>query len=92
MPLTANAHHEQLLQYMPVHEAAIAAYTPLTGAYVIFEHNEQFLFAYNTWRRQWELPSGGIEPGESPRQCSLPVFFFKTGVWGLAPILNGSPF
>lgn len=43
---------------------------PLTWTMVVARHGEGYVSAYNFNRNQWELPSGGIEPGESPEDCA----------------------
>ena len=43
---------------------------PLTWTMVVARHGDGYVSAYNFSRHQWELPSGGIEPGESPEDCA----------------------
>lgn len=43
----------------------------LSSSTVIMLHNRSLLFGWNTWRKQWELPSGHIEDGELPNQTAI---------------------
>ena len=43
----------------------------LSSSTVIMLHNHSMLFGWNTWRKQWELPSGHIEDGELPNQTAI---------------------
>jgi len=45
-------------------------YGPLTGCMVVVMCKGQCLIAYNRWRKQWELPAGGIEEGEGLEVCA----------------------
>jgi len=44
---------------------------PITASVVILEFEQEYLFGFNINRRQWELPGGRIEPGETPRECAF---------------------
>ena len=55
-----------------------ALYRPITGSLILLALNEKYLIAYNKWRNQWELPAGGIEPGENPRECVERELFDET--------------
>ncbi len=35
------------------------------------EVNGKYLIGYNNWRKQWEIPAGRIENGESARQAAI---------------------
>jgi len=43
---------------------------PLTWTVIAARHGTGYVSAYNFNRHQWELPAGGIEPGESPEDCA----------------------
>ena len=43
----------------------------LSSSTVIIIRNQSMLFGWNTWRKQWELPSGHIEDGEFPNQTAI---------------------
>jgi 8-oxo-dGTP diphosphatase len=45
--------------------------TPLTFSCVVTRHQGKVLFVFNPWRKEWELPAGGIEPGETARDAGL---------------------
>jgi 8-oxo-dGTP pyrophosphatase MutT (NUDIX family) len=44
---------------------------PLVFALVALRHTDGWLFVFNTFRQQWELPGGQIDPGETPAQAAL---------------------
>lgn len=69
---------EELLEYIDLDEKNIPNYTPITGSYVILECVSKYLLGYNSWRNQWEMPSGGIEAGESPRECAKRELYEET--------------
>lgn len=37
------------------------------------------LFVFDNWKREWELPGGSREPGESPRECAIRELREETG-------------
>lgn len=45
--------------------------TELSSSTVIMVHHHSILLGWNTWRKQWELPSGHIEDCELPNQTAI---------------------
>jgi 8-oxo-dGTP diphosphatase len=45
---------------------------PIMFACVVARHQGRVLFVFNNWRQEWELPSGLIDPGESPHDAATP--------------------
>jgi 8-oxo-dGTP diphosphatase len=43
---------------------------PLTFSVVAVQYEGGYLFVYNPEREAWELPGGGINPGETLEQCA----------------------
>lgn len=60
-----------LEDYLYIDEAEIERYENVTGAFAIIFIKEKVLLGYNDWRKQWELPAGGIEVGETARQAAI---------------------
>ena len=67
-----------LLEYLTIEENEINEYNSVTGAYAIINVNGRFLFGFNNWRKQWELPAGGIEDGETAREAAERELFEET--------------
>lgn len=59
-----------LMEHLTIKEEEIADYDNVTGAFAIMEVDGLFLIGYNKWRKQWEFPAGGIEPGETAREAA----------------------
>ena len=60
-----------LEDYLHIDEAEIRQYKNVTGAFAIIFIGEKVLLGYNASRKQWELPAGGIEIGETARQAAI---------------------
>ena len=67
-----------LHEYLNVREEQISEYPNVTGAYAIVKVGDEYLIGYNTWRKQWEFPAGGIEEGETPRQAAVRELYEET--------------
>lgn len=67
-----------LLEYFDIAESDICKYKNVTGSYVILIIKNKFLVGFNSWRNQWELPSGGIEEGETARQAAFRELYEET--------------
>lgn len=64
----------KLLHILPMAEPVIPVEdqdVPLIFTQVIATYHGKYLFIYNRNRKWWELPGGGIEPGETPLDCAL---------------------
>ena len=66
--LAANKSGLVLLEYMQIEEKDIWKYN-VTGAFAIVKVGDRYLFGFNNWRKQWEIPAGGMSlaSGPSPR-------------------------
>jgi 8-oxo-dGTP diphosphatase len=52
---------------------------PLPLSLVVGQHQGRTLLVFNRWRRQWELPGGMIDRGETPKEAALREFVEETG-------------
>ena len=68
----------ELLEYIPCKEQEIMNYKNVTGAGIVVKVGDKFLIGFNNWRKQWEIPAGGIEKGESARQAAIRELFEET--------------
>lgn len=76
--LAKNKSGWSLLEHLNIKEEEIGNYENVTGAFAIVTVDGQFLIGYNKWRKQWEFPAGGIEPGETARQAAIRELFEET--------------
>ncbi|MFC6333120.1 NUDIX domain-containing protein [Paenibacillus septentrionalis] len=44
---------------------------PITHSLVVAKSRDGFLLLFNSWRQQWEVTGGILEPGETLRECAL---------------------
>ncbi len=44
---------------------------PLSAALVALWHGDELLLVFDRYRHRWELPGGGIDPGETPQQAAV---------------------
>ncbi len=68
----------ELLEYISCDEQEIINYDNVTGAGIVFKVNSNYLIGFNNWRKQWEIPAGRIEKGESARQAAIRELFEET--------------
>lgn len=57
----------------------------IPAAVVVVEHADRILLMFDSWRKQWELPGGAREPGETPRQTAVRELHEETGIHGVQP-------
>lgn len=50
----------------------------LTSAFIICIYQNKLLLGYNNWRKQWEVPAGKREPGETITKTANREFFEET--------------
>jgi len=68
----------KLLEYIPCSEDDIVNYDNVTSAGIVVNIGANYLIGFNNWRKQWELPAGGIENGESARQAAMRELYEET--------------
>lgn len=68
---TKNKCGYELLEYISCDEQEIINYENVTGAGIVVKVNDKILIGFNNWRKQWEIPAGKIEKGESARQAAI---------------------
>ncbi|MBX3063190.1 MAG: NUDIX hydrolase [Anaerolineae bacterium] len=52
---------------------------PLTFACVVARHQQKVLCIFNSWRGEWELPAGSLEPGETPELAAVRELMEESG-------------
>ncbi|MEC1177515.1 NUDIX hydrolase [Metasolibacillus meyeri] len=66
-------------EFIQLQEHKMAQLEQLAGSYAIIQAEGKWLICYNRWRKQWELPAGKREVGETLRQCALRELYEETG-------------
>ena len=66
-----DAHGNGLLEVLKVSEHGLERLQPLTHAVVIVRRGGRTLLVFNRRKRHWELPGGGMDPGETARACAV---------------------
>ncbi|GAA2140749.1 NUDIX hydrolase [Actinomadura napierensis] len=70
-----------LMAYLPASAGSDApGDAPMPAALVVVRHGMSVLLVFDRHRRQWELPGGRIEPGESPLQAGVRELCEETGL------------
>lgn len=76
--LAKNKSGWTLLEYLDISENEIENYANVTGAFAIVTVKGKYLIGFNSWRKQWEFPAGGIEKGETAREAAKRELFEET--------------
>jgi 8-oxo-dGTP pyrophosphatase MutT (NUDIX family) len=53
---------------------------PLAASFIVVLFNSSILMIFDRWRRQWELPGGTREEGETARQAAMRELAEETGI------------
>lgn len=81
MYLASNKWGYNILEYIKISENEMCEnknYKPISGSLIVVECEEKILIAFNRSRQQWEIPAGGIEEGEAPRDCAIRELYEET--------------
>ncbi|UOQ50397.1 NUDIX hydrolase [Gracilibacillus caseinilyticus] len=78
MNITKNNGFE-FLDFLVVKESELYDYHRLAGSYAVIECDGNYLFCYNTLRKQWELSAGRREKNETPKDCAIRELYEETG-------------
>ena len=81
-PQAVDRSGNELLRFVRGPESLLGgldAGVPLPLSLVVARHAGEVLLVFDRWRQQWELPGGGIEPGETPRAAAVRELEEETG-------------
>lgn len=78
-PLAADGRGNFLMSFSWGGEAAPPQDAPLPAALVALWQADRVLMVFDRYRQSWELPGGGIEEGESPRQAATRELMEESG-------------
>jgi 8-oxo-dGTP diphosphatase len=53
---------------------------PMSASLVVVRFEDSVLMIFDSWRRQWELPGGKRDPGETARQAAVRELAEETGI------------
>ncbi len=76
--LAKNKSGWKLIEYIDIQEEDIEQYQNVTGAYAILRIADKYVVGYNSWRKQWEFPAGGIDKGETAREAAIRELYEET--------------
>lgn len=62
-----------------LNEEDLHAHEPLAGSYAVIQVGDDILFAFNRFRKRWELPAGRRERNETPKECAIRELYEETG-------------
>ncbi|WP_430786770.1 NUDIX domain-containing protein [Virgibacillus flavescens] len=69
----------EFLEFMTMSEMDIHKSKPVAGSFAVIKSEGKYLFCYNTWRKQWELPAGKREENETHKACAIRELYEETG-------------
>ncbi|MFE6935419.1 NUDIX domain-containing protein [Streptomyces sp. NPDC057699] len=78
-PLAADSRGNLLVSFTPGREDSPPRDAPVPVALAALWHGGCVLMVHDRYRASWELPGGGIEPGESARETAVRELFEESG-------------
>ncbi len=81
-PIAVDRKGNELVSFSPGPESELTRLDldiPLPLSLVVARHAARTLLVLNRWRREWELPGGMLDAGESPREAAVREFLEETG-------------
>lgn len=74
-----NTNGYEFVDFIYVTEEKLEDFGPLSGSFSVIKCEGKFLMGFNSLRRQWELPAGKREAGETPKECAIRELYEETG-------------
>lgn len=85
-PLAVDRQGNKLLSFAFESEDMLPADAPLPLSLVMLWHDDQVLMVFDRYRQHWELPGGGIEQGETPREAAVRELLEESGQQSDSPL------
>ncbi|TDV56460.1 NUDIX hydrolase [Actinophytocola oryzae] len=79
LPIRDNAGNA-LVDFRVADEQELNPLAAVPASLVVVTHDDAVLMMFDRWRRQWELPGGQREPGETARQTAVRELREETGI------------
>ncbi|ANC77511.1 DNA mismatch repair protein MutT [Fictibacillus phosphorivorans] len=74
-----NTNGYNFVDFIYVTKEKLENFGPLAGSFAVIKCEGKFLMGFNSLRRQWELPAGKREAGETPKECAVRELLEETG-------------
>ncbi|WDV46412.1 NUDIX hydrolase [Clostridiaceae bacterium M8S5] len=78
MCICVNDYGYELVRFIEIREEEIDNYSPLTCTLMLVNHDDRLLSCFQRVRKQWEIPGGSIEIGETPKEGAIRELFEET--------------
>lgn len=86
--LAQDENGDILTKLVPILESDFDTYT-VSFTVLAVKYRSDYVVVYDRYRQNWEVPGGGIEVGESVRECAVRELFEESGQVARELKLNG---